>query len=79
MPLTSSEIEILETAWEILDKVRTQSDFNETHDLTIPDGCRVLSDFLDYYQEQNRQKSLQEKRKLPTSVHFARFEAFNNQ
>ncbi len=73
--LTHQQLDTLESAWEILDKLRNCKDFNESHDLTITDGCRVISDFLDYHQEQERKTH----RKQATVIHFARFEAFNNQ
>lgn len=73
--LTHQQIDILESAWEILDKLRNYKDFNESHDLTLSDGCRVLSDFLDYHQTQERKAN----RKQVTVVHFVKFEAFNNQ
>lgn len=72
--LTHQQIDILESAWEILDKLRNCKDFNESHDLTITDGCRVISDFLDYQQEQQQKQG----RKKPTVVYFASLESFNN-
>lgn len=49
--LTPQETAILEQAWEILDQHRHTGDFNESHDLNISDGCRVLSEFLNYQNE----------------------------
>lgn len=72
--LTHQQIDILETAWEILDKLRNCKDFNESHDLTLSDGCRVLSDFLDWHQEQERLAN----RKQATVIYFNKFEAFRN-
>jgi len=72
--LTHQQIDILESAWEILDKLRSCRDFNESHDLTISDGCRVLSDFLDYQHDKERSTRNQE----PAIVSFAYLESFNN-
>jgi len=44
--LTHQQIDILESAWQILDSLRNSQDFNESHDLTISDGCRVILTFL---------------------------------
>ncbi len=51
--LTQQQIDILESAWEILDQQRNCNDFNESHDLTVGDGCRVLSEFLNYQNDLN--------------------------
>ncbi len=51
--LTRDQLNTLEKAWEILDQNRNCGDFNESHDLTIGDGCRVLSEFLNYQNEMN--------------------------
>jgi hypothetical protein len=72
--LTHQQIDILESAWEILDKVRNCKDFNESHDLTIADGCRVISEFLDYQHEKDRSSLGQ----ASPVLHFASFESFNN-
>lgn len=73
--LTHQQTTILESAWEILDKVRNCKDFNESHDLTVGDACAVLSDFLDWCYERDRQKNQQ---LLPPVVSVASLEAFNN-
>ncbi len=49
--LTKQELDTLEAAWEILNDNRHCSDFNESHDLNISDGCRLLSEFLNYTYE----------------------------
>jgi hypothetical protein len=72
--LTHQQIDILENAWEILDQQRNCKDFNESHDLTLGDGCRVISEFLDYQQENARQNYNQ----TPPVVVLASLEAFNN-
>ena len=72
--LTHQQKAILESAWEILDKLRNCKDFNESHDLTLSDGCRVLSDFLDY----NHQKENAASNQPPRQVIFASLESFNN-
>jgi hypothetical protein len=72
--LTHQQIDILETAWEILDKLRNCKDFNSSHDLTITDGCRVISDFLDY----NHQKEKSGSNQSPRQVILASLESFNN-
>jgi hypothetical protein len=72
--LTHQQINVLENAWEILDKLRNCKDFNESHDLTISDGCRVLSDFLDYQHDKEHSTCTQE----PAIISFASLEAFNN-
>ena len=72
--LTHQQIDILESAWEILDKLRNCKDFNESHDLTITDGCRVISEFLDYQHEKERSSRQQ----ASPVLHFASFESFNN-
>ena len=51
--LTVEQIQTLEDAWQILDKLRNCQGFNEEHDLTLSDGCRVISDFLDWQYEQD--------------------------
>lgn len=72
--LTHQQIDILESAWEILDKLRNCNEFNESHDLTVSDGCRVLSDFLDYQHDKERTARNQE----PAIISFACLESFNN-
>lgn len=72
--LTHQQTTILENAWEILDKLRNCRDFNESHDLTVGDACSVLSDFLDWNYERDRQDRPQS---LP-SVHLTSLESFNN-
>ncbi|WP_414589119.1 hypothetical protein [Scytonema sp. PCC 10023] len=74
MPLTHLQLDILESAWEILDKLRNCKDFNDSHDLTISDGCSLISDYLDWHQDQERKAN----RKQATVMHFARFESFQN-
>ncbi len=71
--LTHQQIDILETAWEILDKLRNCKDFNESHDLTLSDGCRVLSDFLDY----NHQKEKVTSNVPPRQIILSSLESFN--
>lgn len=73
--LTHQQIDILESAWEILDQARNCKDFNESHDLTLSDGCRVISEFLDY--QQDRYSSNQHQTALSTSI-FS-LESFNGQ
>jgi len=72
--LTHQQIDILESAWEILDKLRHCKAFNESHDLTIGDGCRVISEFLDWQHDRERSSLGQ----VSPIVHFASFESFNN-
>lgn len=47
MNLTPEDIATLEAAYEILIQHRL-SDFNETHDLTIPDALQVIDEVIDY-------------------------------
>lgn len=72
--LTHQQIDILESAWEILDKLRNCKGFNESHDLTVTDGCRVISDFLDWQHEKER-SSLQQASPV---LHLTSLESFNN-
>jgi hypothetical protein len=51
--LTRKELETLEEAWLILDHNRHCGDFNESHDLNIGDGARVISEFLNYQNQMN--------------------------
>ncbi len=73
MTLTHQQLDTLETAWEILDKLRN-SEFNKSCDFTISDACHIISEYLDWHQDQERKAH----RKQATVVHFARFESFNN-
>lgn len=73
--LSHQQTAILESAWEILDKVRNCKDFNESHDLTVGDACAVLSDFLDWCYERDRQNNHQQS--LPL-VNVATLESFRN-
>jgi len=72
--LTDQQINILEEAWELLDSLRNSREFNESHDLTIADASRVISEFLDWHQEQEHKQG----RKKPPVVVLASLEAFNN-
>jgi hypothetical protein len=74
--LTHQQTTILENAWEILDKLRNCRDFNESHDLTVGDACAVLSNFLDWNYERDRQNNHQQS--LPLAVNVASLESFNN-
>jgi hypothetical protein len=49
--LTPQDAAILEQAWTILDQHRHTGDFNESHDLTLSDGARVISEFLNYQNQ----------------------------
>ncbi len=73
--LTHQQTTILENAWEILDKLRNCRDFNESHDLTVGDACAVLSNFLDWNYERDRQNNQQP---LLPVVSVTSLEAFNN-
>jgi len=73
--LTHQQINILESAWEILDQLRNYQDFNESHDLTIADGCRVISEFLDYQQDKSRSANSQS----ALTTFLGSLESFNNQ
>lgn len=72
--LTKQQFDILENAYEILDLLRNCSDFNQSHDLTLSDGCRVLSDFLDYVYQKERDERNQSLRQ----VVLANLESFQN-
>lgn len=48
MNLTPQDIQTLEAAYEILAANRLDTDFNETHDLTIPDALQVIDEVIDY-------------------------------
>ena len=72
--LTKQQIDTLESAYEILDLLRNCSDFNESHDLTLSDGCRVLSEFLDYAYA----KEQFERNQPPRQVVLANLESFQN-
>lgn len=71
--LTHQQIDILESAWEILDKLRNCKDFNESHDLTLGDGCRVLSEFLDYHHDKERVTT-----QTVPAMNLAKLESFQN-
>jgi len=71
--LTHQQIDILESAWEILDKLRNCKDFNQTHDVTLGDVCMGLGEFLDWQHEKERSSLKQ----ASPVVHFASFESFN--
>jgi hypothetical protein len=73
-PLTHEQLAKLEDTWEILDKLRN-SEFNDgTQDFTISDACTVISNYLDWHQEQERKAC----RKQATVIHFNKFESFRN-
>ena len=72
--LTHQQFDTLESAYEILDLLRNCSDFNESHDLTLSDGCRVLSDFLDYAYEKDRA----ERNQPPRRIVLSNLESFQN-
>ncbi len=74
--LTRQQVQLLEECWEVLDRLRNCQDFNESHDLTVGDACAVLSDFLDWNHERDRQNNHQQS--LPLAVNIASFESFNN-
>jgi len=72
--LTRQQVATLETAYEILDKLRHCKAFNESHDLSVADGCQVLSDFLDYAYEQERASQSQ----IQPTVNLSLLESFQN-
>lgn len=50
MNLTPEEITVLEKAYEILDTKNSSADgkdFNESHDLLIPDALQVIDEVID--------------------------------
>jgi hypothetical protein len=73
--LTHQQTAILESAWEILNTLRNCRGFNESHDLTVGDGCTVLGEFLDWHYEKEREHNRQHS---ISSVQITAFEAFNN-
>ena len=72
--LTHQQVQLLEECWELLDKVRGCKDFNESHDLSIGDACAILSDFLDWNHERDRQNNHQQSL---SPVNIATLESFN--
>ena len=72
--LTHQQTTILESAWEILDKLRNCRDFNEIHDVSLGDVCMGLGEFLDWQYERDRQ--CQHQQPLP-SVDIESLESFN--
>ncbi len=72
--LTHQQFDTLESAYEILDLLRNCSDFNQSHDLTLSDGCRVLSEFLDYAYAKDRA----ERNQPPRQIVLANLESFQN-
>lgn len=71
--LTHQQIDTLESAYEILDMMRNSRDFNEAHDLTVSDGCQVISDFLEYCLQQRSDCN-----QISPVIQMTRFESFNN-
>ncbi len=72
--LTRQQIDILESAYEILDKLRNCKTFNESHDLNVGDGCQVLSQFLDWVYEEERSNQ----RQVQPVLNLSSLESFQN-